>query len=110
MGDPRYPFNIDEVVKAAAKNNKVIEVNNSSPQSRPGSENICLEILKKCKECGVKIAVNSDAHFWGMVGNFTSSLSLIEKVDYPKELVINSSVDNLEAYFNSRPNKKRISF
>ena len=110
MGDPRYPFDIDTVIKAAAKAGKIVEINNSSPETRKGSQPLCLKIIETCKKYGVHITLSSDAHFWSMVGKFDWAMSVVEKTRYPKELVINSSVDNLEAYFNTRPNKKKISF
>ena len=110
MGDPRYPFDIDTVIKAAAKAGKIVEINNSSPETRKGSQPLCLKIIETCKKYGVHITLSSDAHFWSMVGKFDWAMSVVEKTRYPKELVINISVDNLEAYFNTRPNKKKISF
>jgi putative hydrolase len=45
-GNPNYPINIEEVVRAARDNNVLIEINNSSfVSSRLGSEPYCLEIL-----------------------------------------------------------------
>jgi len=110
MGDPRYPFDIDTVIKEAAKAGKIVEINNSSPETRKGCEPVCLKIIETCKKYGVHITLSSDAHFWNMVGKFDWAMSIVEKTAYPKELIINSSLENLEAYFNSRPGKKKISF
>ena len=59
MGDGRYPFDYDIVLKEAAKQNKLVELNNNSFRSRPGFESNCLLIAQKCKEYGVKVVINS---------------------------------------------------
>ena len=110
MGDPRYPFDIDKVIKAVAKAGKIVEINNSSPETRKGSQPVCLEIIETCKKYGVNITLSSDAHFWDMVGKFDWAMSVVQKTDYPEELIINSSVAKLEAYFNNREGRKKISF
>ncbi len=110
MGDPRYPFDIDTVIKAAAKAGKIVEINNSSPETRKGCEPVCLEIIKTCKKYGVHITLSSDAHFWDMVGRLEWAMSVVRETDYPEELIINSSMENLEAYFNGRQGKNKIRF
>ena len=110
MGDPRYPFDIDTVIKEVAKAGKIVEINNSSPETRKGSEPICIEIIETCKKYGVNVTLSSDAHFWSMVGQLDRAMSIIRQTDYPQELVINSSVEQLEAYFNNRPGKNKIEF
>ena len=86
------------------------EINNSSPETRKGCEPVCLEIIETCKKYGVNITLSSDAHFWDMVGKFDWAMSVVQKTDYPEELIINSSVAKLEAYFNNREGRKKISF
>jgi len=110
MGDGRFPFDYDVVLKEAAKQNKIVEINNASFNVRPGTNKNCFEIAKKCIQHGVKIAVTSDAHFSSFVGKFSISMQILEELGIPKEMIINSSIYNLAGYLNSRPNKEKIIF
>jgi putative hydrolase len=92
---PLYPIDIEAVVRAAAANGVALEVNNSSPAARPGSENMCAEIICCAKRLGAKLAVGSDAHYHLVVGNFDYAYEMLSKYDYPLEQVINSSMDKL---------------
>lgn len=110
MGDGRYPFDYDIVLKEAAKQNKLVELNNNSFRARPGSESNCLLIAQKCKEYGVKVVINSDAHFTTMVGKFTTSLATAREAGIPASQIVNSSVENLADYLNNRTEKQKILF
>ncbi len=92
---PLYPIDIEAVVKAAAVSGVALEVNNSSPAARPGSEEMCAEIICTAKRLGAKLAVGSDAHYHLVVGNFDYAYEMLGKYDYPLEQVINSSMDKL---------------
>ena len=54
--------------------------------------------MKLCKQYGVPIVVNTDSHFSARVGCFENSLRLLEELDFPEELVVNSSVERFNAY------------
>ena len=90
--DSRYPLNYERVVLAAKKNNVALEVNNSSlnPGSfRIGADENATLFLKLCKENNTKIIFGSDAHISFDVGAFHNCLKIAEKVDFPKELIVN---------------------
>jgi putative hydrolase len=105
-GSPLYPFHHDEVIKAFGKNNKIVEINVGSIKSRPGSKSICTEIARVCKKYDVRVVVNSDAHFHTDIGNLNAGIDLLKEVDFPEELVINSSGERLYTAFK----KKGIDF
>ena len=42
--------------------------------------------------------VNSDAHFCTQVGKAEQALRMLEEIDFPEELVINSSRERFEGY------------
>ena len=95
-GNPYYPIDIKQVVKTAKETGTILEINNSSlkPNSfRLGSKDNCYNILKECKEQGVAIAMGSDAHIIFDIGNFSHGVEMIEALDVPKELVLNTSVE-----------------
>lgn len=102
-GDPRYPFDIKELVTEAKNNNTVLEINNSSltPNgSRQGGESIILEIIKECKRQNHPIIIGSDAHYHKDIGNFKLVQPLIDEVKMPPELILNTSVELFKKVLN----------
>lgn len=95
---PLYPIDIEKVVKAAAEYGVALEVNNSSPAARPGSEEICAEIIRCAKKFGAKMAVGSDAHYHVIVGKFDYACKMLTEGEFPLEQVINSSKETLMAH------------
>jgi len=96
--NPLYPVDIDTLAKAAAENNTALEINNSSPAARPGSEAICRDIIIAAKRYGTKLSVGSDAHYHLVVGNFDYALDRLTEMDFPMELVINTSMQKLNDF------------
>lgn len=96
LGNPHVPVNYEEIVKCAKENDVLIEINNSSfTTSRPGSLGNCTKIAQLCKDNGVKIVMNSDAHFCTKIGEFTEAINMLKSIDFPEELIINSTPENL---------------
>ena len=96
--NPIYPADADAIAKAAARCHKALEINNSSPAARPGSEGICREIIQAAKRHGTLLSVGSDAHYHLVVGKFDYALGLLEELDFPAERVVNSSMERLQAF------------
>lgn len=79
-----------------------MEINNASLNIRKGSRDNCADIARLCKKYEVPIAVDSDSHICYRVGHVEGALEMLEEVGFPEELVINSSVERLDAYFRGR--------
>ncbi len=105
-GNPAYEFDFETVVKECAKLDKLIEINASSDEARPGSFPNCKKIALLCKQYGVHVAVNTDSHSRWTIGDFEPAVQLLEEIDFPEELVINSSLERLDAFFERK--KKRL--
>jgi len=105
-GNPQFPVDIKRVVGVAKENGKLIEINNHSFVTRKGSEENCKEFARECKRQGVKIVCGSDSHISFDVGRFGRIYKLLEEVDIPSELIMNTSVDKLEEYIKQK--KARI--
>ena len=103
--NPIYPIDADILAKLAKKYNKALEINNSSPRARPGSEGICAEIILAAKKYGTLLSIGSDAHYHMAVGNFEYALSLLEQYDIPKEQIINTSVKRLKSFLDDHHKK-----
>jgi putative hydrolase len=107
-GNPQFQVDIKKVVSAAKQYGKMIEINNHSFTVRVGCDENCREFARECARQGVKIVTSSDAHISFDVGKFDNVLKLLEEVNMPEELVMNTSLLNFEEYFSIK--KKRIKY
>ncbi len=97
-GNPAYPVDIQKIVKAAKEAGIVIEINNSSPTSRVGSWERCLEFAREIKRLNWVVAIGSDAHISTMVGTFDTALALIKEAGLTPENVVNTSLEKIDKY------------
>ncbi|SHJ76784.1 phosphatase [Paramaledivibacter caminithermalis] len=106
-GNPRFPIDINEFVLAAKKNNKIIEINNSTftNPGRSGSRDNCIMIARKAKEHGVFVVAGSDAHISFDVGSFQKSIEVFKLVEMPEELIMNTSKEKLKKYLKEKGKK-----
>lgn len=104
-GDARYPMDMERVVKKAKETKTLLEVNIASlkPTSyRPGVRENLIEMLQWCKTYEVPIIVGTDAHFFLDVGMFDEGITLLEEVDFPEQLVLNTNAEALLAYISQK--------
>ncbi|MBE6738185.1 MAG: phosphatase [Ruminococcaceae bacterium] len=99
-GSPYFKYDFDAVIKRFAECGKVIEINNSSIKHKPDFHPNCKEIAKLCMKHGCRVSVDTDAHFITQLGRAEEALKFLEDLNFPEELVINSSVKNFESYLN----------
>lgn len=91
-GNPSFPIDIEEVAKAAARYNVLVEINNSSfTTSRPGSEKNCAALAEAVGRHNGLLTFGSDAHIADKVGVFTECLAFIKRLGFPEKQVINGS-------------------
>lgn len=98
--DGTYPVDFDELVRHAAEQRVLLELNEASvkPGSyrRDGRAN-ALRMLALCERYGAQVLVSSDAHVASDVLRHGSALALLEEIRFPEELVVNRSVEALTA-------------
>ncbi len=97
--EKRFEFDYDTVTKEFARRGKVIELNANSLTVRPGNDDNRLRLIKACKKNGTYVCVNSDAHSIYMVAKFAGIPQMLDELEFPPELVINSSEQNLLNFF-----------
>lgn len=97
-GTPRYKFDYEEVIPVLAEKGKLIEINDSAFKRQKNSISNCVQIAKICKKVGASIVVNTDAHFMTELGRFDGTLRMLEEIQFPEELVVNSSIERFEKY------------
>lgn len=98
LGDGRYVCDYEKVVKKAKEKGKIIEINNHSFKVRAGSHENCREIALLCKKYSVPVVLSTDAHFSAEIGHVPDSSALLEDIDFPEELILNTSLEKLCNY------------
>jgi putative hydrolase len=89
-GDPRFIFDFEQVIPVFGQYKKIVEINTHSFQGRPGSLPNCTRIAEICAEHGVRVVVNTDAHFHNRIGDFEAAITMLRSIGFPEELVINA--------------------
>lgn len=106
IGRMDYLCDWDTVVKKAAQEQKIIEINNHSLSgARVGATELCPKIASLCKKYGCRIAIASDAHSKEEIGKNDLSKQLLTEIDFPKELVVNETLEKFEHYLADAGNR-----
>lgn len=102
--DARFPVDYLALVQAAGEHHVLLEVNNSSlnPNGyRPGAKENDTQMLKLCKKYEQPVILGSDAHVEEDVANFCYADELVRSLNFPPELIANTSVDLYLSYLTS---------
>lgn len=103
LGNPEFPIDYKEVARVAKECNIALELNNSSlGGTRTGSEKTCRELAKYAKEYGCYICINTDSHYCALIGHTPLARAIAEEIDYPENLILNSSEDVLYKFLDER--------
>ncbi len=99
LGNPNYPLDYEEVVRAAKDNNVLIEINNSSfTHSRQGSEPNCLHLLELVDRLDWKVSFGSDSHSAFTLGEFGACIDRAESVGFPESRVVTANAPRFLAF------------
>ena len=104
-GNQQFPIDHTRIIAKAREKGVLIEINNSSPVSRRGSYDACVEIAREVKRIGWKVAIGSDAHISKMVGGHMQALKICRAAGLKKDDIVNTSADLIEKYILG-PRKK----
>ncbi|SMF64465.1 putative hydrolase [Alteromonadaceae bacterium Bs31] len=100
-GNPHYPVEPEEIVRAAKDNNVAIEINNSSfTHSRIGSEAYCLKLLDTVDKHDWKVVFASDAHIAWDVGEHQACIAKARSIDFPEQRILSTSPHKLVAFLD----------
>ena len=103
--DGRYEIDYEALVQGAKEYGKVLELNNHSMDPDCNRQNAVENdtvMLNLCKKYQVPVVMDSDAHFELLIGEFDLARDLLEKLDFPEELVLNRSADAIREYVNRK--------
>lgn len=99
IGQMAYLCDWEQVVKYAKEKGKIIELNNHSLEGiRPGANELCSNVATLCKQHGCRVAISSDAHYSGCIGNYKLVYEMLEKINFPEELIVNRTLETFQAY------------
>ena len=98
-GNPKFPVDLEQIVLAAKKCGKVLEINNSSfSVSRAGSKPNCIQMARYVKEHQAKVVINSDSHIFTAVGRCEHALEVAHVAGLKPEQILNFSARNVNTY------------
>lgn len=103
--DGRFEVDYEALVKEAKATGTLLEVNNSSlkPTSfRSNARENYLKMLSYCKQYEVPIIIGSDSHFYTALGDFEYADALLNEVEFPEELIMNTSTEKFLHYLENR--------
>ncbi len=105
-GRDNYYFDVEAVTKKAKEKNICIELNEHTLVKSQKSDDFCREIALACKRNGTKVVINSDAHFCTEVGVYEKVPKMLEEIDFPEELIMNTNASRFIKYLEEKRNKK----
>lgn len=94
--DGDCPLNYDSIVQAAKKYNTLLELNNNSLNpinNRKNARENNIHMLELCRKYNVPIIISSDAHVDTDICNYNLVYEVLNEVNFPEELIINTSVE-----------------
>ncbi len=97
-GAVEFEFNYEKVIPEFGRNGKLVEINNKSFQARSEGVKNCKKIAELCKKYSVNVILDSDSHFSLQVGVVNDAIRLLEEINFPEELIINSSKTRFNKY------------
>lgn len=107
-GDGTAELDFEELMKVSKETHTLLEINNHSMapirhkiMAGPNNQQL-LELAKKYE---VPVIFGSDAHFSTMIADYGNILPLVEKTDFPDDLVLNYSPKKFKEYLKPTPEK-----
>ena len=98
LGREPYKLNMEKVIKKAGELGTVIEINSS-----PYRLDLDWRLGKLANECGVKTALNPDAHSLEGLTDYEFGIGIARKGWFEKDNVLNSyDLNAIENYFNHK--------
>ncbi len=97
LGRDGYELDIEEIIRTAARNKKVIEIN-----ANPHRLDIDWRNIKKAKEAGVKFSINPDAHSKDGLADFIYGVYIARKGWLTKDDLLNTmDVDQMKKFLKN---------
>ena len=105
--DDAYPVDYRKLADTAARYGVALELNNSKILYKRSRPDEVRKILNVCREYGCRVAVNSDTHTVGELGDNHCIVPLLRETGFPDELVVNRDADAAFGFIEERRGLKR---
>lgn len=97
-GSAEFAFDYNRVVPVLGEAGKIFEINAHTFLCRKKSVENCKKIALLCKKHRFPVLVNSDAHSEFELASCSLALEMLDEIDFPEELIINTSLERMEDY------------
>jgi putative hydrolase len=97
-----FPLDFKRVVPVAAEHGVCLELNNATLELGRGTPSVAEEMLSLCRQYECQIVVGSDAHSVSEVGVITQAVRILERTDFPAELIANRTLETTLSWLDAR--------
>lgn len=104
--DGRFPVDFEQLAIKARDTGTLLELNQGSLQ--PGSFRLntmenAETMLRYCEKYGTSVIMDSDAHVAAQLGNHACAAELVQRLEFPEELIVNRSLDVFTKFLVKKP-------
>lgn len=97
----RFTFDYEKCLKKFKEYEKLVEINENTLLFKHTTDNY-REIIRICKKYEIPVVLNTDAHFMAAVGKVDLCEQLLDEVNFPKSLVVNSDWERIKQHINKK--------
>ena len=90
-----FPFDYEPVLKLFKEAGKLVEINESSLQWKPGALENAKTVYALCKKYEIPIILNTDAHYAGLIGKTPIAIRLLHDLVFPPHLIVNLEAERV---------------
>ena len=103
-----YELDLETAAKACRDNGTALELNNSKLLLAKQDESEMEKVARACMETGCRAAICSDAHTLTEIGEDGHVRRMLERLDFPEELIVNRNAASALEFIEKRRPRKNI--
>lgn len=107
-GDGTAELDFEALMKVSKETHTLLEINNHSMapiRHKTVAAPNNLELLELAKKYETPVIFGSDAHFSTMIADYSNIMPLVEKAEFPEELILNYQPEKFMTYLKPTPEK-----
>ena len=107
-GDGTAELDFEALMKVSKETHTLLEINNHSMapiRHKTVAAPNNLELLELAKKYETPVIFGSDAHFSAMIADYSNIMPLVEKAEFPEELILNYQPEKFMTYLKPTPEK-----
>lgn len=94
----RFLCDYEVCVKAFKEYEKLVEINESSLNAGRSKRENVVKMMKLCKKYEVPVVIDTDCHFCELIGKTPLVSQLVEELDFPQKLIMNTDWDKIREF------------